>query len=1029
MSQSRYNIFISSTFKDMDAERDVIKYNVIPLLNERYRQYGIEFHAVDLRFGVNTENMSEEESQAAVLDICLSQIDSSRPFFIALIGDRYGWVPERERMEAVLSRLSEERLRLVVDGVGCSVTELEILYGAIGGGGENIRRSLFFMRNEESYEGISESKRAKYTDNQGDRLNSLKGRILSLLKANNMEDAYVQYSLKWNSVKEGFEGLEAFGEVAYNSLCREIDAEIEGLAKPLAWYEYADNINQFIVQRNSSGACNLYKTLATLYNADSILNELSRNMRLLVSGGAGSGKSVLLSQIYSLLKRREDVLPLISIIGTTPFLTSLNNILYVWRRSLEERLSLAVTSPDILEGDDAYNKLYVRFYELVDEAVARGIQVVCFVDSLDLLSQEEYDMCRLLWVRGDLRIICSTVCNSPVYDITRRNVNREISLDRLSRMCDIRGLISSNERLYSLMLPERLERMMAADGLSPMLLKLFMIQVSSLTAVDFTTIRQSRAESEIDKINDYIINLYISLPKSLHHAFLLSVRFIAERLKASWLRDVVIYIASSRTGLRKGDIERLVGDSWDELKFTLFMSIFDQFFTEDKTTKLWSINSRHISKALASKLYMQRICRTVAEYSEDDTLRRSYLSYYAVLASDSEVVERYLCDGEEYRRYWSSEVIRYIHGEPRCIELILQLIKPLSAEKRVRVVYVICNTLDVMLTTIDCFKLVRSLLGAYKVIEDKSILSNLGFLFISKMSNQVPEDEELIFLEESCAAYGKCYEIDPDYADVANMYKCSIIRCIECYQKRGDREAVERMNRILESIAVVEHEEGSYAKFKQVAVDIMQQEHLLSMLYQKGEYDDYFRGLETLCADTMSLMKEFGDDINKCIVICSLVMRSVQNVSSIMEQRPYEYAQRAFKFLNYSLTATSLSLPILIRDIANERSAVILLMTPMVIMRFLKILEVSNIIEYEGDINPFKYAISELLLVGGKLYAMVNAHHPFIPISQQFYTSMKEFFGDVDILLERSQTLTIEDMKQKIGDIASYSARLMSLKY
>lgn len=1028
MSQSRYNIFISSTFKDMDAERDVIKYNVIPLLNGRYRQYGIEFHAVDLRFGVNTENMSEEESQDAVLDICLSQIDSSRPFFIALIGDRYGWVPERERMEAVLSRLSEERLRLVVDGVGCSVTELEILYGAIGGGGENIRRSLFFMRNVESYESISESKRAKYTDNQGERLNSLKGRILSLLKANNMEDAYVQYSLKWNSVKEGFEGLEAFGELAYKSLCREIDAEIEGLAKPLAWYEYADNINQFIVQRNSSGACNLYKTLTTLYNADSILNELSRNMRLLVSGGAGSGKSVLLSQMYSLLKRREDVLPLISIIGTTPFLTSLNDILYVWIRSLEERLSLAVTSPDIFDEDDLYNKLYVRFYELVDEAVARGIQVVCFVDSLDLLSQEEYDMCRLLWVRGDLRIICSTVCNSPVYDITRQNVNREISLDRLSRTCDIRGLISSNERLYSLMLPERLERMMAADGLSPMLLKLFMIQVSSLTAVDFTTIRQSRAESEIDKINDYIINLYISLPKSLHHAFLLSVRFIAERLKASWLRDVVIYIASSRTGLRKDDIERLVGDSWDELKFTLFMNIFDQFFTEDKTTKLWSINSRHISKALASKLYVQRICRMVAEYPEDDTLRRSYLSYYAVLASDSEVVERYLCDGEEYQRYWSSEVIRYIHGEPRCIELVLQLIKPLPANMRVRVVYLICNTLDAMYTTINYFKLVRSLFGAYKVIEDKSILSKLGFLLLCKKSNEVPESEEQQFLEEACAAYGKCYEIDPNYGDITNMYRCSIIRCIEHYQKSGNREAVERMNRIWESIAVVEQEEGSYEKFKQVAMDIMNQDHLLSIHYERGEYDDYFCKLETLCADTMSIMKEFNDDINKCMVMGALVMRSVQNVSSIMEQYPYKYAQSAFKFLNYSLTATGLFLPILIRDIANERSAILLLMIPMAIMRFLKTLEVSNIIEYEGDINPFKYASYEMMLVCGKLYAMIISHHPFIPASQALYTSITDVLGDMDVLLERSQKLTIEDIKQKIDDMTSYSARLMNLE-
>ena len=70
-----------------------------------------------------------------------------------------------------------------------------------------------------------------------------------------------------------------------------------------------------------------------------------------------------------------------------------------------------------------------------------------------------------------------------------------------------------------------------------------------------------------------------------------------------------------------------------------------------------------------------------------------------------------------------------------------------------------------------------------------------------------------------------------------------------------------------------------------------------------------------------------------------------------------------------------------------------------------------------------------MILVSGKLYAMVNAHHPFMPFSQQFYTSMKEFFGDIDILLERSQTLTIEDIKQKIGDMTNYSARLMELKY
>ena len=80
------------------------------LLNNRYRQNGVEFHAVDLRFGINTENMTEEDSENAVLNVCLSMIDSSRPFFIGLIGNRYGWIPSQKQMDAVLAKLKQENL-------------------------------------------------------------------------------------------------------------------------------------------------------------------------------------------------------------------------------------------------------------------------------------------------------------------------------------------------------------------------------------------------------------------------------------------------------------------------------------------------------------------------------------------------------------------------------------------------------------------------------------------------------------------------------------------------------------------------------------------------------------------------------------------------------------------------------------------------------------------------------------------------------------------------------------------------------
>ena len=45
---------------------------------------------VDLRWGVT----DEQKAEGAVLPICLAEIERSRPYFIGLLGERYGWVPD-----------------------------------------------------------------------------------------------------------------------------------------------------------------------------------------------------------------------------------------------------------------------------------------------------------------------------------------------------------------------------------------------------------------------------------------------------------------------------------------------------------------------------------------------------------------------------------------------------------------------------------------------------------------------------------------------------------------------------------------------------------------------------------------------------------------------------------------------------------------------------------------------------------------------------------------------------------------------
>jgi telomerase protein component 1 len=75
-------VFISSTFRDMHAERDYLVRMVFPELKERCRKRHIQLVDVDLRWGVT----EEQAEGGGALDICLDEIDSCRPYFLGLLG-------------------------------------------------------------------------------------------------------------------------------------------------------------------------------------------------------------------------------------------------------------------------------------------------------------------------------------------------------------------------------------------------------------------------------------------------------------------------------------------------------------------------------------------------------------------------------------------------------------------------------------------------------------------------------------------------------------------------------------------------------------------------------------------------------------------------------------------------------------------------------------------------------------------------------------------------------------------------------
>jgi len=94
-------VFISSTFRDMHAERDYLRSHVFPRLEEALRARRHFLEPIDLRLGVETaQEGTDEARELLVLKVCLDEIERSRPFMIVLLGDRYGWVPPEERLVA-----------------------------------------------------------------------------------------------------------------------------------------------------------------------------------------------------------------------------------------------------------------------------------------------------------------------------------------------------------------------------------------------------------------------------------------------------------------------------------------------------------------------------------------------------------------------------------------------------------------------------------------------------------------------------------------------------------------------------------------------------------------------------------------------------------------------------------------------------------------------------------------------------------------------------------------------------------------
>jgi nephrocystin-3 len=130
-------VFVSSTFRDMMEERNALMTHTWPELRRFCKERQVELVEVDLRWGISEEQSKRQET----VKICLDEIRACRPFFIGLLGERYGWVPEKAAFSADLN----EEQPWLANHRGKSATELEILHGVLNNP-DMAGRAFFYFR-------------------------------------------------------------------------------------------------------------------------------------------------------------------------------------------------------------------------------------------------------------------------------------------------------------------------------------------------------------------------------------------------------------------------------------------------------------------------------------------------------------------------------------------------------------------------------------------------------------------------------------------------------------------------------------------------------------------------------------------------------------------------------------------------------------------------------------------------------------------------------------------------------------------
>lgn len=644
-----YSVFISSTFADMQSERDYLAMVVFPQLNQELKKYSISLRIIDLRWGINTLDTDESDIEEKVMRVCFNEIERSRPFFIGLLGNRYGWIPDKYPKEFEVECNSEQ-----------SITSLEIMLGFFKNTNKN--GCLFLERDDESYINMPKHIRCIYDDRYAEKDYSLKSynRICELKKKIKQElskigkdNYYKKYHVKWEDNR--FTCLEDFGLKVKSMLLEQI-LELDKSEDVTDPFQEIDCLQtEFVYLHNR-----------IVVHRTKIINDIVEKIEnkcggLFLTGESGCGKSTIYSYLINYFQNKQSYIVLYHTTSIDSNNRLLIPLLKHWIYKLED--ILCKEHKELIKKDEC-----IIYFKSLLKIIPLSKKLLLFIDAANgFVSSEETDYLSF-YPRNTFQNVFMFCTCTPEYVSKALKYHKCFERIEVSSFSysDAKSMIDKycnyyNKELYV----QNIDKILSLHNgehycfQSPLWLSLCLQLLYYMNSQDFRKIKQC-GSFDLQLI-EYIDSLLTVIPTDVNELF----QYFLNRISyifGEFPNELIEIISIGYDGIPEETISYLMGEKWNQHKFAIVRNFIGNYIIEHGSEKKWFISHDKLKRIIKDKdmyvkisqYYLNKIAND--EHVNDNIL---YYMYYSECVNDVYVYSE-MFDYTEHNRF-TDELIELLN--------------------------------------------------------------------------------------------------------------------------------------------------------------------------------------------------------------------------------------------------------------------------------------------------------------------------------------------------------------------------------